>query len=393
MYEKEKTLMFRQLVLLVTALMFAMVSSVVEAQTFCVLYAFSGGADGYLPYGGVVLGSSGSLYGTTSSGGLGQGVVFEVKKNTCNQTQDTVLHEFGSIKNDGLTPYDTLLIDPTGKHYLTGTTRSGGSVGNGTVFTLSIPGGGETIIDVEQNWGLQNPYAGLAETSSSFYGTAYNGGNYNAGGVFGPNGLVLHHFGKTPTDGQTPFGGVVVDSKGHIYGTTRYGGGGSPGNGIVYKVNTNNTGYKPLHRFLGTDGSQPYSKLLLDTSTGKLYGTTVSGGKFGRGTVFEMSPTTGEILRHYDFGTQSNDGSGPVGNLVMDANHNIFGTTQAGGANSGGVIFKLDSTFHLDVLHAFSYFDGTSPQGGLTMDSSGNLYGTTSESGVHASGTVFRLIR
>jgi hypothetical protein len=107
------------------ALMFAMVSSVAEAQSFCVLYAFSGNSDGYKPYGGVVLGSSGSLYGTTTGGGQGAGVVFEIKKDKCDQSQDNVLHEFGSIKNDGLDPFDTLLIDPTGKLFLYGTTQSG----------------------------------------------------------------------------------------------------------------------------------------------------------------------------------------------------------------------------------------------------------------------------
>ena len=84
------------------ALMFAMVSSVAEAQSFCVLYAFSGSSDGGNPYGGLVMGSSGSLYGTTLGGGQGAGVVFEVKKDKCNQAGNTVLHEFGSIKNDGL---------------------------------------------------------------------------------------------------------------------------------------------------------------------------------------------------------------------------------------------------------------------------------------------------
>jgi uncharacterized repeat protein (TIGR03803 family) len=392
--------MFRQLVLLVAALMLVIVSArMAEAQSFCPLYAFSCGADGWYPYGGVVLGTGSSLYGTTTAGGLGSGVVFEVNRNTCHQTQNTVLHEFGSFSNDGLTPYDTLLFNPT-YQYLLGTTSGGGKggpTGGGVVFQLSIPGGGIDIIDVKENWDqLSYPYAGLGEVSRSSsltYGTAVNGGSYNGGGVFGPHGKVFHYFGKTPEDGAHPFGGVVVDSKGHIYGTTRDGG-GNPGYGTVYTVNTNNTGYKPLHRFSGADGSQPYSKLLLDTSTGNLYGTTVNGGIFGKGTVFEMSPTDGKILKHYDFGTQSNDGIGPVGNLVMDANHNIFGTTQDGGAGPGGVIFKLDSSFdHLDVLHAFSGDDGTSPQGGLTMDSSGNLYGTTSRSGAHLCGTVFRFAR
>ena len=374
------------------ALMFAMVSSVAEAQSFCVLYAFSGSSDGGNPYGGLVMGSSGSLYGTTLGGGQGAGVVFEVKKDKCNQAGNTVLHEFGSIKNDGLDPYGTLLIDPTGKQYLYGTTFYGGRSNYGTVFRLSIPGGGETIINVDVNWGLANPYAGLGRTGSAdFYGTAYSGGTQNMGGVFGPNQLVLHNFGQNSRDGANPYGGVAV-SKGHIYGATRYGGGGNPPNGTVYTVNTNGTGYKVLHRFLGTDGSQPYSKLLVDEGTGNLYGTTVLGGKHNQGTIFEMSPT-GEILRQYHFGTQTNDGLLPIGNLVMDANHNIFGTTSGGGANGSGVIFKLDSAFQLDVLHAFGYFDGTQPQGGLMMDSSGNLYGTTSEGGDHASGTVFRLIR
>jgi uncharacterized repeat protein (TIGR03803 family) len=372
------------------ALMFGMVSAA-GAQSFCVLYAFSGGADGDQPYGGLVMGSSGILYGTTVGGGQGGGVVFSVKKSTCKQGANTVLHRFGSKDGDGLAPFDTLRVDPTGK-YLYGTTLNGGSANAGTVFRLTIQGNKEEIINVSENWGLANPYAGLTGTDTDLYGVAYNSGTKNMGGVFGPNGRVLHNFGSITNDGANPYGGVVV-SKGRIYGTTRYGGGGNPGNGTVYSVNTNGSGYKVLHRFSGpSDGTQPYSKLLVDESTGNIYGTTIMGGKYNQGTIFEMSPA-GKILRQYNFGAQANDGEEPAGNLVMDAQHNIFGTTIYGSANGNGVIYKLDSSFQMTVLHAFGVLDGGHPEGGLMMDSSGDLYGTAPNLGLYGSGTVFRFVR
>jgi uncharacterized repeat protein (TIGR03803 family) len=367
--------------------MFAMVSSVAEAQSFCVLYAFSGSPDGADPYGGLVMGSSGSLYGTTLSGGQGAGVVFGVKKNICHQEKDTVVHEFGSVNDDGLSPYDTLLIDSTGKDFLYGTTFYGGPSNNGTVFKLGIQTRKISIIDVYENWGLSHPYAGLTE-NPEFYGVANGGGTEDKGGVFGPNARVLHNFGSIANDGANPYGGVIVNS-GHLYGATNYGGASGPGYGVVYKLNTDGSGYKVLHRFVGSDGAYPASNLIMNG--GNLYGTTLAGGKYGYGTIFEMS-LTGKILRQYHFGTQSHDGMQPIGSLVIDAG-NIFGTASGGGANNGGVIFKLDSSFHLTVLHAFGVFDGTEPQGGLMIDSAGNLYGTTSTAGAHFYGTVFRLIR
>ncbi|MGC9237993.1 MAG: choice-of-anchor tandem repeat GloVer-containing protein, partial [Thiomonas sp.] len=145
-----------------------------------------------------------------------------------------------------------------------------------------------------------------------------------------------------------------------------------------------------LHSFgAGTDGNTPYAGLVMDAS-GNLYGTTVVGGTNNTGTVFKITPAGAESVLH-SFGAGT-DGNTPYAGLVMDASGNLYGTTSSGGANGYGTVFKITTAGVESVLHSFgSGTDGNTPLAGLVMDASGNLYGTTDAGGANNNGTVFKI--
>jgi uncharacterized repeat protein (TIGR03803 family) len=205
---------------------------------------------------------------------------------------------------------------------------------------------------------------------------------------------IVHTF-QNSADGGNPFAGLTVDSAGNFYGTTSSGGSGY---GTAFELKNTARGYKyvVLHTFAGgSDGANPYARLMLGAG-GKLYGTTVNGGG-GAGTVFELLP--GKTLRTervlFAF-TQSAQGANPsAGDLTTDASGAIYGTTQYGGAYGQGTVFKLSGkgAGKEKVLYSFgaNENDGTQPYAGITFDRAGNIYGTTSLGG-EGYGTVFELI-
>jgi uncharacterized repeat protein (TIGR03803 family) len=148
-----------------------------------------------------------------------------------------------------------------------------------------------------------------------------------------------------------------------------------------------------LYSFAGgsSDGANPYAGLVMDAS-GNLYGTTNQGSANGAGTVFKITPAGAESVLH-SFGSGS-DGANPFAGLVMDASGNLYGTTEYGGANSAGTVFKITPAGAESVLWSFgSGSDGAYPYAGLVMDASGNLYGTTKAGGgANNKGTVFRIV-
>lgn len=143
--------------------------------------------------------------------------------------------------------------------------------------------------------------------------------------------------------------------------------------------------YSVFHSFNGDDGSMPIGDLIVDAQ-GNIYGTTFSGGSSGGGTVFKLDPSGNETVLHSFSGSE---GANPLCGLVMDSSGNLYGTTRGGGDSGWGTVFKLDPSGNLTVLHSFSLSDGGIPQGDLAIDSLGNLYGTT----VLGNGEVFKLDR
>jgi uncharacterized repeat protein (TIGR03803 family) len=201
---------------------------------------------------------------------------------------------------------------------------------------------------------------------------------------------LLHSFTGSPSDGETPYSGLIEDASGNLYGTT-YGTGiyivGGPNNfGNVYElVNSSGTyTYKVLHSFDNGDGAYPVGGLIMDAS-GNLYGTTSGGGQAnnGYGTVFELVNSSGtytETILH-NFMNNGVDGYLPMAGVIMDASGNLYGTTLDGGANFAGAVYELvNSSGAYTERILYSFVGGTSaggsPKSGLIMDASGNLYGT-----------------
>jgi len=312
-----------------------------QAQTYSILHTFTGPPDGSEPHAGLVRDAAGNLYGTTYYGGVsGYGAVFMLDMTN----HEMVLHSFTGAP-DGATPIGGLFRDAAGNLY--GTTSYGGVSGYGTLFKVD-PTGMETVL------------------------YSFTGG----------------------TDGDGPFAGLIQDAAGNLYGTTF--GGGASGYGTVFKLDT--TGRETLlHSFAGypTDGGNPTACLVMD-SAGNLYGTTFGGGTYGNGTVFKVDPTGMETVL-YSF-TGGTDGSGPSAGLAQDAAGNFYGTTYYGGnltlcSGSGcGTVFKLEGTGTETVLHTFTGPpDGAYSLASLIQDAAGNLYGTTQGGGASGYGVVFEL--
>jgi uncharacterized repeat protein (TIGR03803 family) len=200
---------------------------------------------------------------------------------------------------------------------------------------------------------------------------------------------TIYNFQNKAT-GANPESGVIADAAGNLYGTTAFGGSCTltkQGCGIVFELSPSSSGgwtETVLHTFAAgtTDGYQPQAGLVFD-SNGNLYGTTAGGGtgtacSEGCGTIFELQPQSGggwleSIL--YNF-TNGSDGASPTGNLVLDADGNIYGTN-LGGSNSDGTVFELTSTGTFTTIFTFATGQGRWPGSGVIFDSAGDLYGTT----------------
>jgi uncharacterized repeat protein (TIGR03803 family) len=260
-----------------------------------VLYTFTGGDDGANPYAGLLRDAKGDLYGTTTQGGHGySGVVFELAPNG----KETVLYSFTG-GTDGSQPYSGLVAGK-GYVDLFSVTVEGGANGLGTVFKVVPKSKKETVLhSFSSGSDGYYPYdygSLLQDLQGDLYGTTCCGGAYGYGTVFriAANGTetVLYNFTGHP-DGAWPDAGLIRDAKGDLYGTT-YGGGTTgcydhDGCGTVFMLSK--TGKETvLYTFTGgDDGANPYGDLLRD-ARGDLYGTALDGGTSGYGTVFKLTP-------------------------------------------------------------------------------------------------------
>jgi uncharacterized repeat protein (TIGR03803 family) len=346
------------IVLFACAEIFGLQSARVWAgSTEQVLHAFDY-LDGAEPFAGsLVFDSTGNLYGTTSFGynfscPEGCGTVFELMPGSNGQWTYTVLYGFKG-GDDGFLPNGTLIFDTAGNLY--GITEHGGKescpTGCGTVYKLAPGAGGK--------W----------------------------------NKTVLHFF--SGKDGAFPLGGLTLDSKGNLYGTTWQGGNyqscPQTGCGVVFKLTLGGQGQwteTVLHAFDGSDGSQPNATLTFDAS-GNLYGATSQGGDFtacttvGCGVIFKLAPgAKGEWAETVLHAFSGNDGVDPIGTLVFDVEGNLYGATSYIGEHYG-MVFELSpgtgGKWTLAMLHVFSGKTAEYPTG-VTLDAAGNLYGTTAES-------------
>ena len=320
-----------------------------------VLYSFTGGADGGEPYKGVTIDRQGNLYGTAVTGGSGNceggcGVVYKLTNNGGTWTQ-TIVHAFTG-GNDGSGPGARVTVDPNGNIY--GMAPTGGEFGLGTIYKIRP--------------------------------TSHGGWIFN----------VIHTFSGGP-DGATGSAGRMILRYGHLYGAVTAG--GNYGSGIVFRLNPGGVGerdLKVLYSFRGQpDGSFPYGALLFD-GLGNIYGTTYYGGANGIGSVYKLSPQrigewTEEVVYSFQEGA---DGNSPISNLVIDNAGNLFGTTSEGGLGSG-TIFKLSPVgggkWNETVVHAFEGPpDGGFAYNGMVVDIFGNFYGATVHGGDNNDGCVYQ---
>jgi uncharacterized repeat protein (TIGR03803 family) len=374
-------------------------SASVLAQTITTLESFDG-TDGRLSFAGLVQATNGNLYGTTYYGGAkNSGEVFEI---TPGGTL-TMLHSFCSKSGctDGEYTYAVPIQGTDGNFY--GTTYLGGSKELGTVFKITPSGALTTLHTFDGTDGSQ-PLAGLVEAANGdFYGTTYMGGSKGKGEVFKitPSGAftTLHSFCSLSgcTDGENPFAGLILGVDGNLYGTT-FGGGTAKGFGTVFKITPSGT-LTTLHSFCTQsgcpDGQFPQTGLVQATN-GNLFGTTVSGGAYGDGTIFEIT-TSGTLTTLYSVCSQSNcpDGNYLIAGLIQATDGNLYGIMDVGGANGSGTIFKITLSGALTTLYNFCSQsgcpDGQYPGGGLVQGTDGNLYGTTDDGGANGEGTIFSL--
>jgi len=329
----------------------------VQGQTFKALYNFTGGADGAFPFAGLTMDRAGNLYGTTAYGGQnGLGNVYKLSHRGSDWIPTTLYSFQGG--DDGNYPWARVIFGPDGNLY--GTTYQGGGTGCGTVFKLSVP-----------------PTALGAWTET-----------------------VVHRFSEDG-NGTWPISEVVFDETGSLYGTTSGGGAGGcgwpgPGCGAVYSLTPSSGGWTEslLWRFTGSgDGGVPWAGVTFDTA-GNLYGTTIFGGAYGGGTVFQLSHSGSDWTENVLHDFQWNDGTAPLGGLTFDRVGNVYGTTANGGSQRGGTVFILSPSHGGWTFSLLYSLTGTADNGSwasLTMDTAGNLYGTTVYDGAYGYGNVFKL--
>jgi uncharacterized repeat protein (TIGR03803 family) len=324
--------------------------------TFTTLHSFTNGSDGAGPQAGLVL-SGDTLYGTTVSGGSsGNGTVF---KASVDGTSYTVLHHFNYTA--GANPYAALLLSGS---TLYGTTRLGGSSGWGTVFAMGTNGAGFTLLHQfsaatgtpATNSGGALPHAKLILSASgtTLYGAATSGGKWGNGTLFAVNtdgtGFTnLYSFAATAGspgtngDGAMPYGGLILS------GNTLYGAavnGGNSGYGTVFALTTNGLNFTTLHHFgWNSDGAYPRTMIL---SGNTLYGTCNSGGTSGNGTVYAVNTSgTGFTNLYQFFGSSgplntNTHGANPFAGLVLSGN-TLYGTSLGGGNSGKGTVFAVNT--------------------------------------------------
>ena len=347
---------------------FGTVYKITPAGTYGLLHSFSGTAnDGKNPFGGLVQGTDGNFYGTTGYGGANSaGTVY---KMTAGGTF-TLLRSFSSAATDGNVPNAGLVQGTDGNFY--GTTSFGGASTYGTAYKIS-PTGTFTLLHSftgTTNDGRSVNCALVQGTDGNFYGTTGNGGANNAGTVFKVSSTgtfsLVYSFSSAGPDGQYPQVGLVQGTDGNFYGTTPQV--GANGFGTVFKVSPTGT-FTLLHSFVGgaADGDTPYAGLILGTD-GNFYGATWQGGApgYGFGTAFKVSPT-GTFTMLHSFTSGTTDGRNPSASLVQGADGNFYGTTWQGGAGNLGTIYKLTSSPTLSAPVALTVPASVAPGSTFTM--------------------------
>ncbi len=323
---------------------------------------------------------------------LGSTIVLAVSTAAVASAKLQVIYNFAGGSGDGANPSGPLLIDNQGALY--GTTVGGGSTNNGAIFKIS-PHGKESVLHIFTGSGGDGslPYGGvIADKAGNLYGATSDGGTNGLGIVFeiAPNGAetILHTFQGIccGSDGSFPYASLVMDKQGNMYGTTLKGG-TSDDLGTVFRVTPAGV-ENVVHAFTGAaDGSEP----VLGFAIGKrntLYGASLAGGAQNAGVAFRMTLDGTETVLH-EFGSGS-DGQYAVGWIALDDKGAMYGATQnGGGAANAGIVYKIDKDGVESILHVFNGADGEDPFSVTLVGD--DLYGVTQFGGANGAGTIFKI--
>lgn len=358
-----------------------------DGSDFEVMHTFEQGAYS-LKYTSLVNYTDGKLYGVSSSGGGSlKGTIFRFDPST-NKTE--TLYHFKSTGNDGQLPEARLCLAPNGKFY--GVTYVGGTNFDGTIFSFDPSTKTYTkLYDFISSSSGKNPFGGMVYVSGTIlYGTCKAGGANNYGTLFSfdyssNTFSLLTTF--THTNGREPRGNLLKASNGSVYGTTFYG--GSSSGGTLFEYNPSTSTFTKRVDFTGTNGSYPYSGLI-QSSTGKLWGVTTSGGSNGEGVIYEYTISNNTLTRRYSLSSSTN-GSYPYCDLIEAPNGDLYGTAPGGGANGQGTLFSFDTTsYSFTNEMSFNWgFNGRQPYASLMITPSGKIFGMTLEGGWYDNGVLF----
>ncbi len=398
---------------LVVSLAFTLGTAQAAAQTYNVIYTFTGHGTSANPIAGVTIDADGSLFGSTGwGGGEDPGTVYMLQPTGSGFTYSQLYATNDGAK--GTFPWDPPAIGPGGLYV---TMYTGGSDGDGTVLrvqpsptlcrVISCLWNATDLYDFTRGSDGGNPQAGVVfDKQGNMYGVTANGGQgYGLAFEMTPsNGGWVYHVIYTFTDGDDgafPVAPLLMDASGNLYGTAMAG--GVPGCvgwgcGTIFKLSRSGASWSEttVYEFKdGADGESPTGGLTAD-SAGNLYGATEGSAASVGGTVYELTPSgsgwTFNVI--YDL---PGKGSGPQGNLVRDSFGNLYGATWGDGADGMGNVFKLTPTkngWTYTSIHDFSGSpDGANASGGLAIDSNGVIYGTTYQGGSDHCfcGVVFRI--
>jgi uncharacterized repeat protein (TIGR03803 family) len=427
----------RKLTMIFAAGLFLFAAVSMSAQTFNVIYNFTGGTDGGDPVGGLAIDPAGNLYGSAFTGGAGYGTTYELSPSGSGWTFNTLYSFLGFPANDGAGPTGVYVASDGA---LIGETQAGGKRcrglpqydGCGTVYELTPAPRTERVLyrftgglDGIAPYGLQP----VALHNGDLYSTAFQGGAYGSciyGYACGASFKLTPNSGTGPwtetvtwdfgsgSDGAEPASGVIFDTAGNMYGTALAGGTSSgcitqgySGCGVVYELSPSGSGWTEtiIYDFRGgADGGAPYSGLVIDRA-GNLFGATAYAGSGSGGTIYELSPATGGGWTFHLLYSFAGSGAGPNGQciscpgsyapLITDGSGNLYGTTFNDGAFGLGMAFELEKSSGVWTFHDLHDFtggaDGSNVWAGLVRDSSGNLYGAATDGGANGFGVLYEI--
>lgn len=327
------------------------------------------------------------IWGVSQTGGSDQiGSVFNI--------MDTGLdYQFKSEfinSQDGEKSKSHLVVGSDGVYY--GITSAGGANNAGTIFRYSDENGFEVLYNLNSSSDGKRAEGDMIEISNGvFVGSTLQGGQYGSGTLFRfslTSGYsVLHHF-NSGVDGANPKGSLAFNnSQAKVYGACSNGGNGNFGTCFAYSFAT---GYQVIHHFTGgAAGSYPLGGVIL-AADGKLYGTTQSGGANSQGSIFKLNPSSNAYTTLYSISAGASDGRYPYGNLLESSPGVFLGTCSEGGTNGTGTVYKVTSDGVFTRLKSLQPTqNGAFPKSGLGKSDDGIFYGVTEFGGLNGFGTIY----